>query len=134
MVEMSKKMFAVGIVITIIISVIASAVIAIVLLENFNEPVNKFGPPDYNSGWKNLEVKHMTEGVWINFTHNLGCEENLFVYILGRSYVDNEYTYFQDATGVTWKTLDKSTIAVMGLNPQYTLSNSQVKVSIWVME
>ena len=85
-----------------------------------------FGAPDYESEWIPLIA-----GGWTDFTHNLGQEDGLFVYITGRFYSSGYYWYCQDSYWIQWLALDENTISVgrMASDIEY----EQAQVQIWVI-
>jgi len=90
-------------------------------------PAGGFGDPDYDSGWISL-----TLGDFTDFTHNLGQEDNLFVYIYGRNYDLGYWWYIQDSFYISWLTLDENTISVYRLSTdsQY----QQARMLIWKID
>lgn len=90
-------------------------------------PAGGFGDPDYDSDWIPLTIDDFTL-----FTHNLGQEDNLFVYLYGRYYDQGYWWYIQDSYWVSWVTLDEHTIGVFRLSEdtQY----EQGRLLIWKIE
>jgi len=86
-----------------------------------------FGNPDYDSGWVHLALNDYTD-----FRHNLGQEDNLFVYIIGRYYYEGYYWYCQDTYYITWITLDANTLTVFRLEEDTFYE--QARVFIWKIE
>lgn len=96
-------------------------------LQGLQGPAGGFGAPDYDSGWVSLASDD-----WTDFTHNLGQEDNLFVYIYGRNYDLGYWWYGQDSFYISWITLDENTISVYRLSPD--IQYQQARVLIWKIE
>ena len=100
-----------------------------------------FGAPDYDSGWVSLSTQ-ATE----YFTHNLGAEDNLFVYICGRAMWMGEWVYHQDYigtdsflqgeeylwVGASWYTVNENEIGVVRGLADGTWE--ECRVFIWEIE
>ena len=106
-------------------------------------PVGGFGAPDYDSGWVPLSTEEASV-----FEPQLGSLEDLFVYIVGRSYVGepfNFWVYHQhglgqdtfnyqgmttyDRTGALWESYGNGTILVY--RGAEDLVWEEVRVRIW---
>ena len=61
-------------------------------------------------------------------THNLGTEDNLFVYILERNSTGG--IYYDGVDDITWVTLDNNNIAII----RYDDFGAQIRVRIWVIK
>lgn len=100
-----------------------------------------FGAPDYDSDWvplSNIETNY--------FIHNLGSQDNLFVYLYGRATWMGDYVYHQDYigtdsylegdlyswVGASWFTVDDNEIGVVrGFDD---LSWEECRVLIWKIQ
>jgi len=90
-------------------------------------PIGAFGDPDYDSGWVHLSV-----GDYTDFKHNLGQEDNLFVYVIGRFYGGGYWWYCQDSYWISWYTLDSNTLTIYRFYDDD--SYDQARVLIWKIE
>ncbi len=110
-------------------------------LQGIQGPVGGFGAPDYDSGWVALH-----NGETVFFTHNLGTEDNLFVYLYGRALYFGQWVYHQDVLGTdtflsgseyvwigaSWYTLNENEIGVVRATDD--LSWDECRVLIWEIE
>jgi hypothetical protein len=90
-------------------------------------PTGGFGDPDYDSDWI-----HLSAGDYTDFKHNLGQEDDLFVYIIGRYYYEGYYWYCQDPYAILWITLDENTLTVFRLKEDSYYE--QARVFVWKLE
>ena len=110
-------------------------------IQGIQGPAGGFGAPDYDSGWVSLSTQETGY-----FTHNLGTEDNLLVYICGRGMFLGQWVYHQDYLGTdsfvsgdeylmfgaSWFTVSEDEIGVV--RGYADLSWEQCRVFIWEIE
>lgn len=70
---------------------------------------------------------------WTVFDHDLGQNDNIFVYIIGRYYsVDNTWIVNQEPYSITWTTSDENSIIVYRIADDYYYD--EARVLIWKIE
>lgn len=95
-----------------------------------------FGAPDYDSGWTTPAYLE-DSGSSVLLEHNLGQENNLFVYVIGRvfSTTDGEAHYGINE-GYSWITYDENSIMIFLVDEteDVIVNTDEVKVLIWIIE